>query len=448
MIAHVFKPRRRNPSGKVVAGRIYRGRFRIKGDFAITEVSLETTDKQVAEKKLAEIVSEKERERAGLLAPKMQRESAKQPLLVHLTDFVADLTTLGRSEIYRRQVKARVTKLSAECGWKGLGDVTPDSFVSWRSRQSQLGPKTLNEYLNATNAFLNWMDRQGRAAGNPLKRVPQADTRGRQGKRRAFSDEEFNRLLAVAGPHRLLYVTAAYTGLRSNELRQLVWDDFKLGHERPHIVVRAGTTKNRREALMPIHPELLPELKAVKLPNTGDAQPVFTGCNNADRVIRRHIAAAKIARIDAMGRKLVFHSLRNTFATKLAVSGVPQRLAQELMRHSDPRLTANIYTDVTRLPTFDAVRHLAWHAEKKTPDSPALPALTDTQLPPQNLGAARQNVAQADAPIEHVSVTETGDSGADCAHMARPDTDLKMAEREGFEPPVPLRKHALSKRAH
>ena len=446
MIAHVFKTRRRNAVGKVETARLYRGRFRLNGDFTINEVALGTTDRQVAEKKLAEIVAERERERAGLLAPKMQRESAKQALLAHLADFVADLTTLGRSAIYRRMVKARIAKLCAECGWKHPGEVTPDSFVTWRSRQAKLGPKTLNEYLNGANAFLNWMERHGRIAANPLKRVPPTDTRGRQEKRRAFSDDEFNQLLAVAGPHRLLYLTAAYTGLRSNELRQLVWGDLKLDHERPHIVVRAGTTKNRREALLPIHPELLPELRAAKTPNIGDDHPVFTRCNNPDRLIRLHMTAANIARIDALGRKIVFHSLRHTFATKLAVAGVPQRLAQELMRHSDPRLTANIYTDVTRLPTFDAVRGLAWHAERKTPG--VLPAATDTVIDTQNLGAAGQKPTQPVTAIDAVNVTETSASEGVCPHLARADTDLKMAEREGFEPSVALRQHMISNHAH
>ena len=34
------------------------------------------------------------------------------------------------------------------------------------------------------------------------------------------------------------------------------------------------------------------------------------------------------------------------------------------MRHSDPKLTANIYTDATHLPTFDAVEGLAWHDDQ------------------------------------------------------------------------------------
>ena len=36
------------------------------------------------------------------------------------------------------------------------------------------------------------------------------------------------------------------------------------------------------------------------------------------------------------------------------------QLSQELMRHSDPRLTANLYTDVSHLPTFEVVQDLEW----------------------------------------------------------------------------------------
>jgi integrase len=40
----------------------------------------------------------------------------------------------------------------------------------------------------------------------------------------------------------------------------------------------------------------------------------------------------------------VFHILRHTFCTALHCSGASEREAQELMRHSDPRLTAGTYT--------------------------------------------------------------------------------------------------------
>lgn len=89
-------------------------------------------------------------------------------------------------------------------------------------------------------------------------------------------------------------------------------------------------------------------------------EPVFSITIKPDAQFRRHMDKAGIPRVDALGRKLDFHALRYTFATKLAREGTSQRTTQELMRHSDPKLTALIYTDASQLPTFDAVQALSW----------------------------------------------------------------------------------------
>src|SRR5258708_4871868 len=48
----------------------------------------------------------------------------------------------------------------------------------------------------------------------------------------------------------------------------------------------------------------------------------------------------------AVPRPMRFHDLRGTTATLLARSGVNLVIAQRILRHSDPRLTANIYSRV------------------------------------------------------------------------------------------------------
>lgn len=440
MIAHVFKPRRRNKAGRTEAGRIYRGRFRLKGEFSITEVSLETSDKQVAEKKLAELISEKERERAGLVAPKLERESAQKPLAKHLDDFAADLNAIGRTQKYSLLLKARVQRLLADCAWKHPADISMDGFISWRAKQKKFGPKTLNEYLNAISGLLNWMTKQGRIAENPLKNVSHVDLRGRQLKRRAFSDEELDRLLAVAKPDlRLLYLAAAFTGLRVGELQEVRWDDVLLDHERPHIVVRAITAKNRKDAIVPLHPQLLQELRKLKTPKTRPVETVFSQHPHPDRRIRADMIAAGIARIDEMGRKLDCHALRYTFATKLACSGVSQRLAQELLRHSDPRLTANIYTDVTRLPTFAAVTGLPWQADGKdmAAKKSGGPAELNSQLAPQTLVPGGPNGSQVGATKSAPTFSKDVDYETDSLEMAHADTNCQMVEVAGFEPACP-----------
>jgi len=435
MIAHIYKPRR-NKDGKVIISRLYRGRYRLHGDPTIVDVALNASDKQVAERKLAEIINEREREKAGLIAPKLQRTSAQKPILSHLEDFVADLAMLGRCAIYQRQVKLRVRRIVQDCGWQFLADITLDGFVAWRSEQRDLGPKTLNEYLNAMTALLNWMERHGRIANNPLARATRVDTRGKQQRRRAFTDAELTRLLAVAGKMRSMYLAAAYTGLRAGELQQLVWGDLKLDGERPHIVVRAITAKNRREAVLPIHPELLEELRKMqRAPNASNAgNRVFPQFKYPSRFIRRDMEEAGIARFDEMGRRLDFHCLRYTFATKLAQNGVSQRLAQELLRHSDPRLTANIYTDVTQLPTFEAVTSLPRfsRAEGK---SDGQRVQKYTQLDSQSTDAPRHNEARSGTIADRAEVSKVPVKQRVSRVLSFADAYSQSLRAEGIECP-------------
>ena len=354
---------------------LYRARIRLQGEARVIDRPLKTTDKMVAEKRMAQLVTELERERAGLIAPRLERESAQFPLTKHQEDFIADLVALGRTKKYAKLVMGRFTRLSAECKWRYPGDISTNSFVSWRSTQTKLTPKTLNEYLNSGNALLNWMVRQGRVSFNPLRDVAHADVRGHQQHRRAFTEDELNRLLTAASPQRrLLYLAAAFTGLRAGELKQVIWGDLQLDCERPHIRVRALTAKNRKDAIIPLHPQLLQELLAIREPGTKPDSRAFYQHPHPDRIIRADMEKAGIERLDSTGRKLDFHALRYTFATRLAMCGVSQRLAQELMRHSDPRLTANIYTDATQLPTFDAIKVLPWQvsgtAQPATPAEP------------------------------------------------------------------------------
>jgi site-specific recombinase XerD len=51
--------------------------------------------------------------------------------------------------------------------------------------------------------------------------------------------------------------------------------------------------------------------------------------------------------------------LRKTFGTHLAMAGVDLRVAVKLMRHSDPGLTMNVYTDPMLLDMEGAVARVA-----------------------------------------------------------------------------------------
>lgn len=217
--------------------------------------------------------------------------------------------------------------------------------------------------------------------------------------------------------------------MRLNELRQLVWDDIHLEHERPHIRARASTTKNRKEALLPIHPRLVEALSGEKPSDAKPEKAVFKIIKQPDWQFRRDLKLAGIEQVDALGRKVDFHALRYTFATKLAKEGVAQRLAQELMRHSDPKLTAMIYTDPSQLPTFESVQRLTWHDDQ--------PEKVSTQIGTQNPDFSGHSQSQADTFECEISNSEALDHQSISLDQKQPDNNCQMVLRAGLEPSTP-----------
>ena len=92
---------------------------------------------------------------------------------------------------------------------------------------------------------------------------------------------------------------------------------------------------------------------------------VFVVPTALDKIFNRDLKAAGIPKRDDRGRTLDVHALRTTFGTLLGRGGVPLRTAQAAMRHSDPKLTANVYTDPKLLDVrgaLDALPSLALDA--------------------------------------------------------------------------------------
>ena len=100
---------------------------------------------------------------------------------------------------------------------------------------------------------------------------------------------------------------------------------------------------------------MLKELFANKLPQT----PAFKLPSqwNMAKMIRIDLANAGVE-IDPERGQVCFHSLRHSFGTMLAASGVHPKTAQTLMRHSDINLTMSRYTHTLRNQEATAIESL------------------------------------------------------------------------------------------
>lgn len=327
------------------------------------------TDKEATESLAARLQKDAERARMGLATRSDSTNS--QTLWVEAMSLWLDSQRHDNlDDVYRDNNKRLLTKVAEGCGWGRLCSIRRDKVEAWlrdikangvvgtdgRRKLKRPSDRTVDQYADTAKRFLAWCVTQKLLEENPLGDLKKIRRPQRTRKRRSLSEDELKRLLTVAGQRAPLYKLAALTGLRKDELKQLRWSDCRLDVVKPFIQLRPEANKARREDRIPLHPAASQTLRLL-LNMAEEKATVFEGVPRP-ATFRRDLKKARIPYFDGDGRQADFHSLRYSFCTMLAKANVPIRTAMELMRHKDPRLTLQIYTDAGQLETDEAVARL------------------------------------------------------------------------------------------
>ena len=280
-------------------------------------------------------------------------------LSVHLAEYISTLKRRGRVFNYYDLSDTRLQRIFAGCGWLTLRDVNPISLEHYLSDLAEdgLSIKTVNDYLGIAKAFMKWCLKTRRIVGNALEGVDRIATGARENDKAALTPDQAKKLLAVAGHHRLLYMTALGTGLRRSELAALEWGDLHLDSLRPYVKLRGATTKARRSDTLPLRSDVVQALSEARPADAGAKDRIFASLPKM-WTFRSALDRAGIPHYDDAGKKMCFHSLRVTYGTWLGQAGTAPRVHMELMRHTDMKLTMSYYTDPRLLDTAGAVAKL------------------------------------------------------------------------------------------
>ncbi len=245
-----------------------------------------------------------------------------------------------------------VASLSADFGNSLLEEISPESVEQQISRKMKTGlkPATINRYLQALRAILNYYIKKRHLTFNVVSIVgllPEIDTHYDY-----LSFEEADRFLIYTNQKYTdqkrwiyrLYLLALNTGLRWGEIIALRWDKIDF-YKKTIIVARSycnaskqirETTKGRKVRYVGMNSSLLPELSQqyqersagnpfnLVFPNHGktiDLKNFKRDCFEKD------LKAAGI-------RRIRFHDLRHTFASHFMMKGGNLYDLQKLMGHS------------------------------------------------------------------------------------------------------------------
>jgi len=195
------------------------------------------TDRGVTEQKAAKLERTVARQQEGIFdadAGHLQTDVAE-----HIEAWVADLRRGQRAHHYVRIVEARIERLRTELHWTNPASIRADGLTAWLGREDGAGksPRTVNHYLQTAIAFCNWCVGQRRMEKNPVKHVSKTTVTEPRLARRALTAAELDRLVKVDANRGLIYLTAALTGLRREELATLAWGNVHLDDARPYIAL-------------------------------------------------------------------------------------------------------------------------------------------------------------------------------------------------------------------
>jgi len=214
--------------------------------------------------------------------------------------------------------ESRMRPLVADFGQRTAVDITPHEIEAWLDSHAKWSPAKKNRYLMMMKLAYKLAENAQIISYNPARLVSQR--KEDNGRIRYLSDVEETALRKVivefyAG-HLPGFEVALMTGMRRGEQFSLTWEQVDLSTG----TIRLDQTKNGTRRLVRLNSRALTAMRMLH------DQSIGTGRVFPVKIPRWFEDALKQAGI----MDFTWHSLRQTFASRLVMAGVDLRTVQEL----------------------------------------------------------------------------------------------------------------------
>lgn len=245
---------------------------------------------------------------------------------------------------------------------------------------ANVSPSTINREVQS---ILRLLKENGFPGAKPLP------LRGKQQPGRPFSHDELGRFFMVCneypqedpGRYTPLFLLLLCTGARPAELipssrsNHVALLKREIDYKRGTILIRSAKLRRgsrSKSTTLRLSAEVLAAVKkmAEKTPGAHVFFPLTLNC-----VFNRILKKAGITQVDELGEKLTAHSFRHTFGTMLAEQGANAFVIQNILRHSDPKMTSRYVERATQTSVIDVSKYLGGQ-EKEDPDEKKGPEVT------------------------------------------------------------------------
>ena len=239
-----------------------------------------------------------------------------------------------------------------------IGELTPgrlETVLAELAKERTWADATYNRYRALLSGIFRRAVKNGKAATNPVRET--AHRKENNHRVRYLSNDEEQRIMGVLRERKWAQrekevIGAIHSGMRRSEQYRtaqvpdggLKWEDinFRAG------VIRLPRSKSKKPREIPMNSVLRETLRSI--PHRIDSPYVFDGTDPA-KWFRQALKEAKVTNFH-------WNDLRHTFASRLAMAGVPIRHIAELMGHSEIQTTMR-YAHLQPGHLAEAVERLA-----------------------------------------------------------------------------------------
>jgi integrase len=280
-----------------------------------------------------------------------------EQLAAHYLSNEAPDKSYSTREGYKNIIKNQVIPRWSASSLSSIVAIDVENWLKALKRRDgkPASPGSKSKIRNVMSAMFSHAIRYGWATKNPIKAVRTSSKRLKDPE--TLAPEEFRRLVCeLAHRERVIVMLAGSTALRRSELFGLRWEnvDFEQQLVRvTHSIVRnvEGETKTpASHKPVPLPAIVIEELKQWRAASLYRSEKDFlfpslqkNGIHPIapDMILRRHVRPA----LKKLGIKkhIGWHSFRHGMSNMLRTCGVDVKVAQEMLRHANPRITMEIY---------------------------------------------------------------------------------------------------------
>jgi len=185
-------------------------------------------------------------------------------------------------------------------------------------------------FLSSLYSFL--IDREEDITINPVRSFSKKNLASATKHKRSLSQAEVRKILAACTQpyQRLFIMIAALTGMRSTEVRLLTWDEIDLDEGK--IKLGQERTKNADGRIVPIHDDLLVELKAFHASRGKVSNFVFYNVKEEKPYTTFKTFWAGVKKRSGI-TNIRIHDLRHTYASWAKEKGIDELTIMSVMGH-------------------------------------------------------------------------------------------------------------------